>query len=39
VIFGDVHVLPADATGTLMAEIEVNTERRHRAVSWRLLSD
>lgn len=38
VMFGNVHVQLAEATGTLMAEIEVNTEARHRAVSWKLLS-
>jgi hypothetical protein len=39
VIFGNVHVRPADATGVLMAQIEVHTERRYRSVVWKLVPD
>jgi hypothetical protein len=39
IIFGEIHVHLADATGTLLGEIEVETEGRHRAVSWILSPD
>jgi hypothetical protein len=39
VMFDDIRVVPAQATGTLMAQIALHTERRYRSVSWKLVPD
>jgi hypothetical protein len=39
VLFADIHVLPSAAIGTLMAQIDLRTEARHRVVTWRLVPD
>jgi hypothetical protein len=39
VMFDDIRVAPGRATGTLMAQIALHTERRYRSVSWKLEPD